>query len=169
MHHPHCSDGFYFANFYFTCSWGNLPFECLGWEKHALNTKIQLQFHKILLTNPHPSSFSISKGWNDRGEHSTSAETDKSAVKWLYWPPHLTYMASLRQSTTARLCPVQGRKHSNKRQREKHGGTKKKNNAAHPDKNLSKSNTTDHTIQPIVTSWYNPVHTHHYHNIHASM
>lgn len=66
------------------------------------------------------------------GNTTKSAGTDKSVVKWLYWPPHLTYMASLRQSTTAQLCPVQGRKHSNKRQREKHGGTKK-NNAAHPD------------------------------------
>lgn len=40
---------------------------------------------------------------------------------------------------------------------------------AHPDKNILKSHTTDHTTQPIVTSSNSPFHTHHCHNIHASM
>lgn len=80
-----------------------------------------LHSNNLVHQPPTPRTPNTKQGWNDRQEHCTSAETDRSAVKWFYRPLRLTCLDSLRQSTPATSCPVQGRKYSSKRQRERHG------------------------------------------------
>lgn len=111
-----------------------IPVESPIWILHLKNrqsyteNKYTASVSMILLTNPpHPPSSSsiITKDtWNDGQEHSTSAETGKSAVKRLYWPPHLTCLDSLRQSTPATSFPVQVR----------NTATRDKDNDSHRDK-----------------------------------
>lgn len=94
-------------------------------------------------------------------------------MKWHYWPPHLTCLDSLTQSTPATSCLVLAREYSNKRHRERRGHGRcggRKINAAHPDTNIfKKSKSTYQPIQSIVTCYNIPSHTHHCHYIHASM
>lgn len=111
MHQPHCSDSLNFANFYFTYSWGkyHLNVWC-GKKTHSLKTKILLPFQYILFTNPPPPPSLLlllnlyKMKWQSNTAH---LQTDRSAMKWFYWPPHLTCMASLRQSTHRKImsCP----------------------------------------------------------------
>lgn len=89
------------------------PFECI-----VVSQKQKHCFHFVHLSHqpPHISSSSTTReGWNDIQTHSTSADTNKRRVKWLYWPPHLTCLDSLRQFTPTTSCPAQARKYSTQR------------------------------------------------------
>ncbi len=142
---------------------------CIHWKQKYL-----LCFNNFVYPHPPthipPLFFSITKGgWNGRQEHGTSAETDRSAVNGL-----LASSSNLSgQSQTinpATSCPVQGRNYSNQRQRGRYGWAQRgKSMLPILTINIFKSKITYHTMQPIVTYGYNPFHTHHRHNIHASM
>ena len=177
MHWPHHSDGFNLANNYVTYSWRKpyLNFTC---EKQTVihwKQKYCFSFSDLVHQASHPSSSSSSSiitkdTWNDGQEHSTSAEADRSAVKWLYWPPHLTCLDSLRQSTPATSCPVQVRNIATRDKDNDSHRDKKENQTLLPwPKHITKWKLIENTIQPIVTYWYKSFHTHHCHNIHASM
>lgn len=143
------------AHFYFTYSRGKHHLNVLCEKIHTHKKLLSFQLSCSPTSYTYCSSITI-EGWNSTQEHSTSAVTDRSAVKWLYWPPHLTCLDSLRQSTQSTSCPGQEIQQQKKKRKTGRGtGPRTEINAAHPDKNIFKTNP-NHRAH---TYWYNPFHT----------
>lgn len=88
----HRSDGLNFLPHYHL---RRAPCEWLMWQSsRSLNTSY---IHFIVCAPPTPNAhththpfFSITtEGWHVRQRHRSSADTNRSALKWHCWPPHL--------------------------------------------------------------------------------